>query len=162
MSGREWTQNDQGVGGWKQPGGGSQPTTREEWSGGDVVLTPNSGEWLRWTSSGGPDALLDATDPAHPTVSTAGVYMVSIVARCAAGSSASYDVTLFLDRHGFNASQLSKTWADSVSGEANDVPIAFAWYIPAGGAVEVFAGYNSVDQVNATGALLIAHIQRLS
>lgn len=75
MSGREWTQNDQGVGGWKEPSGGSQPVLAI------VRLSAHIDDWFGDTIPFDtvvldPDGLWDAVN--HQFVAaTAGWYSVS-------------------------------------------------------------------------------------
>lgn len=159
---------DSGTSKWRNEaaGGGTAPTTREEWSSNGVVLSaPETFAWLPWDSSGGPDAVLDATIPAHPTIITAGVYLVSVVVSCQGSNSSYCDVSLYLDRQGFNASQTVRNYATptgTYNGGTNHATVAFAWYIPAGGAVEVGVDYVTDGVVDAAASIVIAHVQRLS
>jgi hypothetical protein len=140
------------------------PTSREEWSGNGVAIAHTAFDWLTWNSSGGPDAVLDNAVPAHPTVGVAGVYCVSAAVRTTPGDPGGFfDIGLFLDRAGFNASQTVTIYGNPVSGLTSDTTVAFAWYLPVGGKVEVAVTYTGTGtHAAASCSIISAHIQRLS
>lgn len=142
--------------------GSAAVVTREELSGNGTSIAQNGFSWLTWNNGGSPNSLLDITTPfSHPVTRAAGVYMVSVIVDCVGAASQAFAVTLYLDRQGFNASESAKINMTS-DATANSASIAFAWYIPENGLVEVGVDYFSGVPGAGSASIAYAHVQRLS
>lgn len=165
--GRRWVNGKWTTDIENEAGGGAAPTAREEWSNSGSSIANGDGAWLPWADSTGPDAVLDNTTPTHPTVITAGVYLVSVVVRVGAMSAGGYyQAGLHMDRTGFNASMyVTSSQAELLAADAGgiieDTALAMAWYCPQGSEVGVFV--TNFDGVTPQNFLFpYGHIQRIS
>jgi hypothetical protein len=146
------------------PGGGSQPTTREQISGNSVSIADSASGDLTWDTKLSGDSLLDLTAPANPLIIAAGVYAVTFVGGYAEpgtnGGLIMLSVGIDVDDPGGNA---LTTTAVSVPVAAliqePTVVVTLVWYSNAGGRLNA----NVFNRDGATRTfILTAAIQRLS
>lgn len=144
---------------------GASPITRQELSGLIInEIAQSSRARLPWTTSNGPNVLVDRTDPYIPTIITAGVYYVHVTVRCAVpnpGRITPFLLEVQLDSDGFDASALSSAYVSGDILSQVSACAGFAWYLPAGANVEAWVSNQSTTDSNNFG-IRNAHIQRLS
>lgn len=149
-SGDVWILSECGCGG---------PTTsgQESFSGNNVTIANGNGDFLTWDNPGG-DALLDISNPAQPTVFTAGIYAIMAVAY--SGTNMTVGGTFF---PALSASGLNLTGQPALSTAANQTPAATltaVWKLAAGDAIDLIVNNN--DGVSAIDFFLNGYVQRIS
>jgi hypothetical protein len=144
-------------------GGGSAPTTRAQYFGNPVSIDNGDVEPLTWDTLGIGTALLDITDPAAPTIVTAGTYAVSVTVMAAQSMTATgfFNVTFEMDQAGEDPSNGSISSPTAIVAQSQPVVVqTLVYYVPAGGILGVVV--TNEDGAKAVSFELSAVVQRLS
>ncbi len=145
-----------------QPGGGSQPTTREQLSGNATACPYQTPTALTWDTKSFGTALLDISSPAAPTIVTTGTYAITVTVAGAGGmtSGTNYTVNFDVDLSGEDASCYQDSAAATALQAAPAVSLTLVYYLVAGSVLRV--NVTSQDVAAPAFALSSAMVQRLS
>ena len=144
------------------PAGGSSPTARAQYSGLGVSINDGASANLTWDTLAVGTALLDLTDPANPTVLTAGNYAVSVIFRPSDAMTAGgyYRADLELDEVNDDATLLQDSPAATAANTEPEQSLSLTYYIPAGGLINAIV--HNHDGASTIHFGLFGIIQKLS
>jgi hypothetical protein len=148
---------------WTQVGGAAAPTARAIYSGGSVSIANDDDGLLTWDSLDAGSALLDiVSDPAAPTVTTAGIYGFTVTATGAGITTGGfYSLRLILDLNGFDAEPAVFSSASVATLSSLRVALASTLYMPAAAIIRVQV-HNSDGAATRGFTLNTAVIQRIT